>query len=405
MSTNKGALTGIKVIELCQMVAGPFCTKLLADLGADVIKIEEPRLGDEARRKGPFLNNITDPERSGLFAYLNTNKLGITLNIEISAGKDILKELIREPETILIEDKPPKLMSELGLSYENMKRINRQLIMTSITPFGQTGPYKNFKAYPLNIIHGGGEGYTIPGGTEYLDRPPIKPGRFVGEYDAGLSAAVATLGALYWRGISGLGQHIDISKQETVMSVYFVDMPRYANEGVTISRANQGYSFGGIMECKDGYVAIVCWTERDWQALMDFVGNPDWAEEERFKDDTARRLHGDEVQSRLLEFTVKYTKDELYHQGQAVRCPIAKVFTIKDLFQCKQLEEREFFAEVEHPNMGKVRYPTAPYKFSETSWEARHPAPLLGQHNEEIYCQRLGYTKEKFVKLRQAGII
>jgi crotonobetainyl-CoA:carnitine CoA-transferase CaiB-like acyl-CoA transferase len=405
MTVYEGALTGIRIIEFCRMVAGPFCTKLLADLGAEVIKIEEPGKGDDARRKGPFLNSTSHPERSGLFAYLNTNKLSITLNMSSSAGIDIFKELIEGPEVILIEDNPPNVMPEIGLAYDNLSKINPQLIMTSITPFGQTGPYSMFKAYPLNIMHGGGEGYTIPGGVEYLDRPPLKPGKYLGEYDAGLTAALATLCAVYSRGICGMGQYIDISKQEAVMSIYFVDLPRYANEGVIVSRANQGYPFGGIIECKDGYVAIVCWTERDWEALMKFMEYPEWAEDERFKDDTSRRMHGDELQAHLLEFTMKYTKDDLYHRGQAMRCPIAKVFTIEDLFNCQQLEERGFFTEVEHPQMGRLKFPTAPYKFSETPCEIRHSAPVLGQHNDEVFCQRLGYSTENLAELKQRGVI
>ena len=152
-------------------------------------------------------------------------------------------------------------------------------------------------------------------------------------------------------------------------------------------------------------MAIVCWTEREWQALVQFMGSPDWARDEKFKDNAARLLHGEEIQAMLLEFTMKHTMDELYHQGQAVGCPIAKLFTVADLFHCKQLAAREFFVEVNHPKIGKVKYPSAPYKFSETPWEAKRPAPLLGQHNKEVYCQRLGYTEEKLVKLRQAGVI
>ncbi|MCK4242122.1 MAG: CoA transferase, partial [Dehalococcoidia bacterium] len=155
------ALAGVKVLEFASFVSGPYCVKLLADLGAEVAKIEKPGVGDEARRRGPFPNDIPHPERSGLFLYLNTNKLGITLDVNSQTGKRIFKQLV-EWADILVEDNPPKVMEELGFDYETLKTINPQLVMTSLTPFGQSGPYRDYKAYGLNISHGSGSGYLTP---------------------------------------------------------------------------------------------------------------------------------------------------------------------------------------------------------------------------------------------------
>lgn len=398
------ALAGVTIIELCEMVAGPFCTKLLADFGAEVIKIEKPGRGDEARHRGPFLNDIPHPECSGLFSYLNTGKLGITLNIEDTWGKNIFNELIKLPGAILVIDKPPVKIEQLGLSYEKLSQISPQLILTAVTPFGMTGPYRDFKAYHLNVIHGGGEGYCLPGGKEHLQQPPLKIGNFVAEYDAGLNAALATLAALYARNITGQGQLVDISKQESVMSLYSMFVPRYINEELVVSRANQGYPYGGIMECKDGYVAIVCWFERDWQALMKLIGDPEWAKEDRFSSDANRGKHGDEINALLLEWTMKRTKDEIYHQGQAVGCPVGKVFTASDLVNSAHLQARQFFVEIEHPDMGKIKYPTVPYKFSDTPI-ALARAPRLGEHNEIIYHGLLGQPEDSLKGLREAGVI
>ena len=170
------ALAGVKVLELCQMVAGPYATKLLADLGAEVIKIEPSDQGDPSRNRGPFAGDIPHPERSGLFLYLNTNKLGITLNMERRGAGELLDKLIAESD-ILVEDHSPNQRLELNLDYQRLQQINPKLIMCSITPFGQKGPYANYKAYHLNTYHSGGEGYTTPGGTPFPGTPSFKGGQ------------------------------------------------------------------------------------------------------------------------------------------------------------------------------------------------------------------------------------
>ncbi len=402
----ESALAGIKVLEFCQMVAGPYCTKLMADLGAEVVKIEKPGWGDEARSRPPFFHDVPDPETSGLFLYLNTNKLGVTLNVESETGRKIFKELVKEID-ILVEDNPPGVMKKQGLDYEVLKELNSGLIMTSITPFGQTGPYRNYKAYPLNAFQSGGEGYLTPSGVENIGRPPLKAGSFLEEYDSGLSAAIATMGALYWKKSSGLGQFIDISKQESAMSLNRMDViVRYANERKLLTRAQQGVPYGGILPCKDNdYTVFVTWQERQWERVVSMMDNPAWAEDERFKDHGGRFKHGELLNAFLVEWLVNYTKEELYHMGQANGVPFGMVNTAKDLLDSEHLKERGFFVEIDHPRMGKVKYPSAPHKFSETPWRVNRPAPLLGEHNGEIYCGRLGYSKEELVKLREAGVI
>jgi len=400
----KKALDGVKVLELCQMVAGPYCTKLLAGLGAEVVKIEKPGCGDEARKKPPFFHDIPDSEISGLFLYLNTSKLGITLDVGTAIGKKLFQKLINEVD-ILVDDNPPQTMEKLGLDYEHLKKINQRLIMTSITPFGQTGPYRNYKAYPLNAFQGGGEGYLTPSGIENIDRPPLKAGNFLGEYNSGLNAAIATLAALYWRGTSGSGQRIDISKQESLMSLNRLDMVRAANEGNIITRAKQGVAFGGILPCKDEYTVFMTWTQEQWDRMVTFMGNPEWARDEKFTDYFSRFKHGELLNALLTEWLTNYTKDELYHKGQAAGIPFGMVSTTKDLVNSEQLNARGFFVEIDHPKTGKVKYPAAPYKFSETPWIAELPAPLLGEHNEEIFNRRLGYSKEELIKLKATGVI
>jgi crotonobetainyl-CoA:carnitine CoA-transferase CaiB-like acyl-CoA transferase len=399
------ALSSVRVLEYCHLVAGPYCSKLLADLGAEVVKIEQPGVADPARRRGPFLNDMPHPERSGLFLYLNTNKLGVTLNLADQRGKNIFLKLV-EAVDILIEDQHPGFWSGLGLGYEQLRQINTRLVMTSITPFGQTGPYRDFKCYPLNLFHAGGEGYLTPGWGGYEpDRPPLRAGRYVGDYESGLSAAVAALGAFYWQQATGQGQHVDVSQQQSLMALNPGEIRYYPNLGAVASRATRTLSFGGILPCKDGYVELSIYEEHQWQALLKLMGEPEWAKQDKFKDRLSRSQNNAELNLLLAEWMKQHTKEELYHSGQALGVPIAPYNNTREVVASSQLSHRAFFVEIEHPETAKTRYPSAPYKFSRTPWRAERPAPLLGQHNEEIYGQRLGFSRQEIARLRQAGVI
>ncbi len=401
------ALDGVKVVECCNFVSGPYCTKLLADLGAEVIKIEPPGVGDEARRRGPFLHDIPHPDLSGLFLYLNTNKLGITLNLSSATAKTIFKRLIASAD-ILVEDRPPGKMKGLGLVYDTFKEVNPRLIMTSITPFGQTGPYRDYKAYYLNTFHASGAGYLLPSGSPNLDREPVKGPGLIGDYDAGLSAAVATLGALYWRGASGLGQYIDISKQEALMALDKVDISRFYDEGKSPNRGPKGRPSHGLIRSKDGgYLLLLVGPKRDnqWEGLVKVMGNPEWTKDEKFSTEEKRSEHEVELREHLAEWARDYTADEIFHAMQNGKLPAAAVNSPEELLSSPQIEARGFLVEIDHPVAGKLKYPSRPYHFSKTPWRVECAAPLMGQHNEEVFCNRLGYTKQELVKLKGAGVI
>ena len=222
-------LNGVKVVEWASMVAGPSCGKLFADQGAEVVKLEPPE-GDEARRRGPFARDYPGLDRSLLFLYLNTNKLGVTLKIERPTGKRILLDLIKQAD-IFIVDQPPAYLEELHLDYQHLKELNPGLIVTTITPFGWTGPYRDYKSYYLNAYHAGGDGYMLPGGqlaaSLYRDREPIKAGGYIGEYQVGISAAAGTVSAFWERLDTGTGGHVDVSKQEAMMHLNSSDIALY----------------------------------------------------------------------------------------------------------------------------------------------------------------------------------
>ncbi len=396
------ALSGVKVLEYCNFVSGPYCGKLIADLGAEVVKVEEPGTGDEARRRGPFPDDMPDSEQSGLFLYLNTNKLGVTLNLESTAGKKVFAELVKNTD-ILIEDTAPGTMEGLGLGYDTLKTVNPSLIMTSITPYGQTGPYRGYKAHHLNIYHSSGQAqfsYTMSSDSGL---PPIKGGGFLGDYDAGLSGAVATLAALFKRIISGTGQHIDISRQEALISLDRIDIGSFTNDTSMVERRRG--MLGGLMPCKDGYVVVLAPQQHQWEAMMNMMGNPEWSKGEKCKDEFTRNENAAELQTLIKQWILQRPKDEIYHLGQSYGCPAAPVNSTADVLSSPQMKERGFFADITHPQAGRLTYPSASYKLSETPWQANRAAPLLGEHNQEIYCGQLGFSREKMADMKASGVI
>jgi crotonobetainyl-CoA:carnitine CoA-transferase CaiB-like acyl-CoA transferase len=253
------ALSDIKVLDLSWHIAGPYCTKLLADYGADVIKVERPRVGDPARKIGPFFNDDPHPEKSGLFLHLNTNKKGITLNLKTPTGKEIIKKLVKEVD-ILVESFSPHVMPGLGLDYQTLEQVNPDLLMVSISSFGQTGPYRDFKATEIVEYAMGGEMYS----TGIAGREPLKLGGNVVQYQAGTIAAVSTMGALFAARAQGIGQHVDVSIMETQAGsadrriIYTL---AYACAGVITTRwpppreaVRMLIMPQGVYPCKDGFV-------------------------------------------------------------------------------------------------------------------------------------------------------
>jgi crotonobetainyl-CoA:carnitine CoA-transferase CaiB-like acyl-CoA transferase len=400
-----GPLNHIKVVDLSSFVAGPFCAKLFSDFGAEVIKVEQPRVGDEARRRGPFLNDTPNPELSGTFLYLNTNKLGVTLDLETAAGRDIFKKLIADAD-ILIEDKQPGEMKRLGLDYETLKKINPSLIMTSITPFGQEGPYRDYKSYHLNTYHASGQGYLLPMNSPNLEREPVRGPGFIGEYDGAMSAAIAILAALYWRDGGGTGQYIDISKQHAMMHLEKSQLRRYSDNGKNPDRTGMGRLLETILQGKDGnYILIVLSSEIQWRGIYEAMGRPEWGQEYPFNTQAGRQEFFFELLNLLQEWANNYTAEEIFHLIQENKSACAPTYTAEQFFNSPQTQARQFLLEIEHPVAGKLQYPGWPYQFSNVSWRTTQPAPLLGQHNEAVFCERLGYSKQELVKLKEAGVI
>lgn len=411
---EKKALEGLKVLEYAELVSGPYCGKMLADLGAEIIKIERPSTGDRARQKGPFPNDVLHLEKSGLFLCLNTNKLGITLNLEVAAGLKIFKELLKEAD-ILLESNPPQIMESLGLDYSSLEKINPRLIMTSITPFGQTGPYRNYNAHDINIWHSGGLAY----GMGDPDKAPLNNAGFLADYQSALNAFVATLCALIFRQNTGQGQHVDVSEQECIASILEFGITSYTFQGKILRRLGTPHVPLGIEKiifpCKDGFVAMLLLEPHQWQSLAEMMGNPPWAMDPKLCNffyrmtpagqEEIKRRYGKNTNELIEEWLSQQEKEKFFHEAQKRRIPAAPVYNPKEVMEAEHLRERGFFVEMTHPQAGTLTYPGAPYRFSKTPWRIGRPAPLLGQHDEEIYCGRLGYSKEEIVKLKQEVVI
>jgi crotonobetainyl-CoA:carnitine CoA-transferase CaiB-like acyl-CoA transferase len=378
-------LSELKIIELCSYVAGPYCGKLFADFGADVIKVEPPGVGDEARHRGPYPDDSGDPERSGLFLYLNTNKRGVTLDLESPEGRELFRQLIADAD-ILIEDRPPGELKRLGLDYDSLKQLNPSLIVTSVTPFGQTGPYSGYKSHYLNTFHASGQGYLLPMNSPNTEREPVKGAGYLGEYDSGVTAAIGTLGALFWRGNGGTGQHIDVSKQHAVMHLEKSQLRRYIDEGENPDRTGMGRLLETLVKGKDGsYVIIILSSEIQWRGLFEAMGSPAWGAAPPFDTQAGRSAHYPELQTLLQEWADNFTAEEIFHMIQACRSASAPVYSAEQLVNSPQIASRDFLVEIEHPAAGKLKYPGRPYQFSNLPEQPTRPAPLLGQHNEEVF--------------------
>jgi len=377
-----GALAGIRVLEVGDLVSAAYATKLLADLGADVVKIES-RSGDAARTRGPFPHNEPHPERSGLFLYLNANKRGITLDLTQPGGRDALDALVRNAD-LLVHNVHPNDAAARGLEWSRLSAVNPALVMTSISPFGGNGPLAGYRATDLVSWSAGGLA-TLNGDPQRPDLPPLKAFGSQAAFQAGLNAAIASLAAIFARLTTGEGEHIDVSTQECVASILELTYPYMPYCGLVASRLGakpiQPLCF---MECKDGWIFICCVEEHQWRTLVELMGNPEWAQMDLFEDRLARGKNFDALQIFLQEWCSTQSVMELYELGQSRRVPLAPVSTMGDLLGSSHLKARGFFAVLDHPEAGTVTMPGAPYKLGVTPWTLRSPAPTLGQHNAEV---------------------
>jgi crotonobetainyl-CoA:carnitine CoA-transferase CaiB-like acyl-CoA transferase len=381
-----GALAHLRVLEVGDLVGAPYATKLLADLGADVVKIERPASGDRARRRGPFPGGVPHPEKSGLFLYLNANKRGITLDLTRPAGQEALTTLAARAD-LLVHNVHPTDAPAHGLVYERLAAANPGLVMAAVSPFGATGPHATFRGPDLVTWSAGGVA-TLNGDPARPDLPPLRvPGDQSG-YQAALNAAIASLGALFARLSTGRGEFIDVSAQESVAAILELTFEYWPYTGLVASRLGakpiQPLCF---MECRDGWIFVCAIEEHQWRQFVGIMGEPEWAQMELFENRIARGANFDALQAFLQEWCREQSVHELYEAAQRRRVPFAPVSTMGDLLDSPHLKARGFFVTLAHPVAGPVTMPGAPYTLTATPWALRRPAPTLGQHTAEVLTE------------------
>ena len=409
-------LSPYRILDLAGEM-GLFCGKALGDLGADVIKIEPPG-GDPARRIGPFYHDNLDPEKSLFWFAYNTSKRGITLNLETADGRDIFKRLVKTAD-VVIETYSPGYLDRLGLGYQDLDKMKPGIILVSITPFGQTGPYKDWKAPDVVAWAMGGE--MAPFGD--ADRPPIRIGYHSQAYlNAGADGAMGALMALIHRANTGEGQQVDVSIQEAVVHCTEHITSAWDLRKMVRKRnpekvgANAPARLTRLWRCKDGYVSwfywggvmsvrtnvpLVKWMESESMA-DDYILNYDW---EKFGNDTTQE-EVDRIEATTSRFFLSHTKAELFEGAVRTNTQVYPVNTPADMLVDKQLSSRHFWVEVEHPELGtKLTYPGAFAASNEAPPRITRRAPLIGEHNEDIYEGELGMSRGELVRLKQAGVI
>jgi crotonobetainyl-CoA:carnitine CoA-transferase CaiB-like acyl-CoA transferase len=279
-----GALARLKVVEIGELVSAPYTAKLMADMGAEVIKVERPGTGDAARGRGPFPGGQPHPEKSGLFLYLNANKYGITLDIAQPQGFELLESLVAHSDVLIHNVWPPD-MDRVGLSFERLARRNPGLVMTSITPFGLGGRHRNWRAEELTIWSSGGVCVLNGAGPNHPELPPLKTGGSPAGFQAGAHAAVATMGAVFARVRGGKGQHVDVSAQESLVSQQEMVFEYFPYMGAIATRlGRKPLQPLETMQCKEGWIFVCCVEEHQWRNFVALMGDPEWANEEIFAD-------------------------------------------------------------------------------------------------------------------------
>jgi crotonobetainyl-CoA:carnitine CoA-transferase CaiB-like acyl-CoA transferase len=402
-------LDGIRVIELAQYISGPYCTMLLAGLGAHVTKIETPMVGDISRRCGPFPKDLPHSNRSGLFHYLNRNKRGVTLDIRKATGREMLFELIKDAD-VLIEDLLPESADNLKLDFHHLKEVNPKLNVVSITPFGQTGPYKDYKAYAINASAIGGMS-SIVGEPQ---REPLTPPFSLGHFQTGVITANAIMFALMAQKKTDKGQHIDISEAESwaifhtgnVVSA-FVYSGRKRNR--TGHRTYAPYPYT-LLPCKDGYISMIALRGSEWKRFLEIVGDgkvPEWySSDDRFKDRLKAGLEYSAVLDSLLSpWLMSHTRQEVFSRCREKHVPFTPVRNMDEVVNCEHLNKRAYFEEIHCSGMDPFKCPGAPVRFSKSAWDLDKTAPDLSEHNYEVYCEQLGYSSEQLVQLHRMDVI
>lgn len=397
MDYKKGsALEGLKVLDLGRVIAAPFGAAILADLGADVIKVEMPVYGDNARDNLPKKG-----DESTYFMNFNRSKRGMTLNMK--KGKEVFLKMVEEADVIL-ENYRPGVMEKFGLGYDVLKEVNPGIIYAAVSGFGQYGPYKNKPGYdPLAQAMSG-----VMSVTGHPEHPPVRAGASFVDIMAGQNAVIGILAALQHREKTGKGQFVDVSLLDSaIVSLMSVSQVYLTDKSQLPERRGNGYAAGapgGAYKCKDGYVVTLALGERAWLNITEVMGREDLREDERFVTNNDRVENYKVLDGIVEEWTSQYTVEEAEEILLNGGLPAGPILNIEEVYNDPHVREREMFTSIDHPIAGEVEITNQGLKMSETNPHVRRSSPTLGQHNDEI-LQEFGFTKEEIANFKEEGII
>lgn len=398
------ALENLTVLDLTRVLAGPFCTMMLADMGANVIKIEVPTGGDDTRTYPPFREKNLNGQRESLyFANINRNKKGVTLNLKSPEGKAIFKELVKKAD-IVVENYRPGVMDKLGLGYDVLKEINPRLIYAAVSGFGCYGPYHLRPGYDiLAQAMGGMMAITGPRGGE-----PTRAGSALGDMLGGLHVTIGILAAVNARTITGKGQRVDVSLMDSMIAATENTALKYLESGQIPPRMGNRYAAVSpydAFKVKDGVIIIAAGNQKLYEKLCtEVLHRPDMITDPRFVDMTGRLENQDAIQE-VIEDTLKdYTMEEATQLVLSKGIPAGPILNIKQILEDPHVKEREMFVEMDHPTLGRITVNGCAIKLMDTKPSVRTPAPQLGQDNKAIYEGLLGMSEEEFAALHEKAV-
>jgi crotonobetainyl-CoA:carnitine CoA-transferase CaiB-like acyl-CoA transferase len=395
------ALEDLKVVELPCLDTMPFmaasmAAKSFADFGAEVVKVEPPRTGSQERALGPFRDEMPDPETGGLHLYLNTNKLGVTIDLESPRGRDLLFDLLATAD-IVFNPNRPEVNEKLGIDWRTLTERFPKLIVVSITFFGAESEYRNLRGGDLIATHMSGVGYETPWHqvTDPENQPPLKPGGRQSDYLTGYTAAAAAMCALYSRKSNGAGQHVDVGQWLSMISMIrpnigfysheVPDSPSFQRLATRLKRAAQW-----VYPCKDGWVSFSGGTDRFWGRAKKAMGDPEWMDNELFDTFVGRLENIDAIEAGVIDWLSTQTRTEAFEKAQAQHVPCFPVHSPAEVAGNEQYIARKFFVDLDHPAAREVRMPGAPCRFTRTPWRIVRGAPRLGEHHQKILGERIG---------------
>ena len=404
------ALDGLRVLDASQGVAGPYCGKLLAEYGAEVIKVEPPRTGDESRRHGPFAPDAPCIEGRALFLHLNPNKKGITLDLDSDEGRNLFLRLASESD-VVVESGSPGHLESRGAGYETLSRARPSLVLTSVTPFGQTGPYSQHEYTELTVFALGGGMFRegLP------DREPLMYGGEIAQYFAGTSAAAATTAACVGAGLTGQGRWIDISIMECFAGhphqigrrapfVYDGEVDRRTTPHEPVAGTRETFAVG-TFRCKDGYFSFLPLGPRMWPYFTRMIDAPELIDDPRFATPREREPYHYELLGRFQDWLDAHTREEVFEATQREGIPGGPVLVTGEVLTNEHLNARQYFQRIEHPLAGELTYSGSPFKLDGLPVDQPCPAPTLGQHSEEVLGQVLGLDAPTIAGLRRREVI